>query len=458
MDSIKEAFKKQKEYFESLKPLDLERRKLLLQRLKSVIEKHEREIIQALKLDLGKSQFEAVIAETQFILNEIDHALKKLKKWSKSVKVKSPWAQFPSKSYIQPMPLGNILIIGPWNYPFQLLISPLVGAIAAGNTAIIKPSEISSHTSKVVANLINQNFDPRELLVIEGAVEETTALLECPFNHIFYTGNSTVGRIVMRKAAENLTPVTLELGGKSPCLVYDVKNIEVVSDRIVWGKFFNAGQTCVAPDYVITSSHLKSALLKAFKSSIEKFFGVEPSHSNDYGRIINQKHFERLESYLDEKDILLGGVRTKEERYFSPTVVHASEKSKIMEEEIFGPILPILIEDDFDNALKFIQKRDRPLAAYLFTDNENFSNRYNEEFISGGMCINDTIVHLTNDHLPFGGVGESGMGAYHGETSFRIFSHYKSVMKRGLWLDLPLRYPPYGEKVGFLRWILKYFG
>ncbi len=458
MAEIKAQFQAQKSYFNSLNPMDINRRELLLRKLYSVVFEHENEILEALRTDLGKSEFEGIIAETQFILGEINHALKKLKKWSKRKSVRSPFLQFPSRSYIQPMPLGNVLIIGPWNYPFQLLLSPLVGAIAAGNTAIIKPSEVSQATSKVVAKIINSNFDPREVLVIEGAIAETTELLEQPFNHIFYTGNSTVGRIVMRKAAENLTPVTLELGGKSPCLVFDVKDIETVSSRIVWGKFFNAGQTCVAPDYIITNEELLPQLTNGIKKAIKSFYGDNIKESPDYGRIINQRHFDRLESYLSDSEVVIGEERNREECFFPPTILKSHWDALVMKDEIFGPILPILTVSNIEEAITKVKAGERPLAAYLFTDNHHHKEMYSNTVISGGMCINDTIVHLTSEMLPFGGVGESGMGAYHGKFSFDTFSHKKSVMVRGIFPDLPLRYPPYLGKVKIIRLLLKLLG
>ncbi len=458
MSHIQELFQAQVKHFNSINSLSIPRRRELLEKLKVIIEMNETEIIKALKSDLGKSEFEAVIAETQFIINEINHALRKLKKWSKRKRVGSPILHFPVRSYIQPMPVGTVLIIGPWNYPFQLLMSPLVGAIAAGNTAVIKPSEVSVETSKVVAKMINENFDPRDIVVIEGGVPETTELLDCPFNHIFYTGNSTVGRIVMRKAAEHLCPVTLELGGKSPCLIYDVKDIDTVSDRLMWGKFFNAGQTCVAADYILTTEDLLPGLINSFKKSLEKFYGKNSQESQDYGRIINQKHFDRLITYIEGSDTLFGGEHDRNTCFIAPTVVRAQWSDAIMKEEIFGPLLPILIVNDFNEAIKKVNEGDRPLAAYLFTDSSELKNKYTAEVISGGMCLNDTIVHLTNDKLPFGGIGESGMGGYHGEYSFKIFTHFKSVMERPLWIDPPLRYPPYKGKVGLLRWLLKIFG
>ena len=456
MEDIKSLFESQIAHFKSLDMKDIERRRSLLLKLKDVILQYEPQIVKALAKDLGKPEFEAVISETQFVIGEINYALKKLKRWSKPKRVWSPLVHFPSKSYIEPNPLGSVLIIGPWNYPFQLLLSPVVGALAAGNNVIVKPSEVSSETSQVVFKMISENFNSKELAVVEGGIPETTALLECPFNHIFYTGNGTVGRIVMSAAAKNLTPVTLELGGKSPCLIYGQNNIELVAKRLVWGKFFNAGQTCVAPDYVLTDEETYPKLIEHIKKVLVEFYGEKPHDSADYARIINERHFERLMNYLEGVEIVVGGNTNKEECYISPTLVKAFWESKIMNEEIFGPLLPIIIENDLDKAIQKVKDKDRPLAAYLFTENLDIEQKYRSNIISGGMCINDTIVHLSTEHLPFGGVGESGMGAYHGHYSFKTFTHFKSIMIRNTWIDLALRYPPYLGKLRIIRLLLKY--
>lgn len=432
------------------------RRKNLLA-LRSLILENENQILDALKKDLGKSHFEGVISETLFVIKEIDHTLKKLKKWMKKKRVSSPWLQFPARSYIVPEPLGTVLIISPWNYPFQLLVSPLVGALAAGNTALLKPSEIAPNVSNAVSELIPRYFDQAVVSVVEGGIEETQAVLDLPFQHIFYTGNGFVGRIVMEKASKYLCPVTLELGGKSPCYVDENNDLELVAKRIVWGKFFNAGQTCVAPDYILSTERVRDLLIKGMQKALKEFFPQGPKESPDYGRIINERHFKRLESYLADSgdEIVIGGERVLEERYFAPTVLKSSPVSKVMEGEIFGPILPMISVSSLDSAISFIKERPHPLAAYAFSKDGKVLANFEERVTSGGMCLNDSLVHLASETLPFGGVGESGMGSYHGKRSFEIFSHFKSVMKRGF-LDLPVRYPPYEGKLGLIRRLLSW--
>ncbi|MCF8058250.1 MAG: aldehyde dehydrogenase family protein [Bacteriovoracaceae bacterium] len=426
--------------------------------LRKLILENENMILEALNKDLGKSRFEGVISETLFLVKEIDHTLKKLKKWMKKKRVSTPFLQFPARSYIIPEPIGVVLIISPWNYPFQLLISPLIGALAAGNMAILKPSEVAPNVSSVVARLIPKYLSKSIVSVVEGAVAETQALLDLPFNHIFYTGNSHVGRIVMEKAAKHLCPVTLELGGKSPCFVDKNNDLDLVAKRLLWGKFFNTGQTCVAPDYVLVEEEVRSPLIEAMKAVLKDFYPMGAKESPDYGKVINKRHFLRLESYLSEDEIVIGGERDIESLYFSPTILEASEDSLSMKEEIFGPILPILAVKNFDDALTFINQRAHPLAAYAFSKDNELLNRFREEVTAGGMCLNDSLVHLTNEGLPFGGVGESGMGSYHGKKSFDIFTHYKSVMKRGLLIDLPVRYPPYAAKESLIRRLLNWLG
>ncbi|MBT3585098.1 MAG: aldehyde dehydrogenase family protein, partial [Halobacteriovoraceae bacterium] len=373
-------------------------------------------------------------------------------------RVRHPLLHFPGHSKIQSEPLGSVLIIGPWNYPFQLVISPLVGAIAAGNTAIIKPSEISGNTSQAITAMIEDAFDPMEVAIVEGGIPQTSALLELHFDYIFYTGNGTVGRIVMAAAAKNLVPVTLELGGKSPCLVFGEGDLEVSARRIVWGKFFNNGQTCVAPDYLIVQKDLKEPLLEKIKKTIGEYYGENPATSQDYGRVINGNHYKRLTSLFSAEQVLFGGQTEAAENYIAPTLIEADKDSEIMKGEIFGPLLPILEMENFGQALEHIKNGDKPLAAYLFTSDRELQGRFEREISSGGMCINDTIVQLSNDCLPFGGVGESGMGAYHGLASYETFSHRKAIMVRSTWLDLALRYPPYIGKLPIIRTLLKWFG
>ncbi|MCR9203042.1 MAG: aldehyde dehydrogenase family protein [Halobacteriovoraceae bacterium] len=457
-DQIRSLFEAQKQAFIDQKNLTYEQRRNHLLGLRNLILENEREIIEALEEDLGKSELESTIGETLFTVKEIDHTLKKLKKWMKKKRVGSPLLQFPVRSFIQPHPKGVVLIISPWNYPFQLLMSPLIGALAAGNTAILKPSEIAPATSKIISKLVPKYFSSEVVAVVEGAVSETTALLELPFNHIFYTGNGFVGRIVMEKAAKHLTPVTLELGGKSPCFVWGENDFPLVARRLAWGKFFNTGQTCVAPDYVLISEGDKPALIKCIKETLKEFYPEGSENSPDYGKIISDKHFDRILSYIPKGEVEIGGDHNKEKRYIAPTVLSSDPSSPAMKEEIFGPVLPILTVKSFDEGIKFINSQPSPLASYIFSKDKEVLERFNQSIVSGGMAVNDCLVHLTNTNLPFGGVGESGMGSYHGKMSFDTFTHFKSVMKRGLFLDLPLRYPPYLGKVGLLRRLLDWLG
>ena len=453
MDQIINAVDLQNKTIRSKELLSISKRKEVLLKLKEAITDNEEEIVLALKSDLGKSRFESYISEIDFVVHEIDMALKNLDKWAAPKKVRSSLTFFPVRSYIYPEPYGKVLIISPWNYPFQLLLDPLVGALAAGNTAVLKPSELAPETAKVIEKLIGSYIDPKYVAVVTGAVEETTVLLEQHFDYIFYTGNGAVARIVMSAAAKNLTPVTLELGGKSPCLVLS-KNLDISAKRIIWGKFFNAGQTCVAPDYVLLKSEDRAEFVSHCKKWIEHFFGANIQGNEDYGRIINERHFDRISSYLEDAEILCGGDVDRSEKYISPTIVLAQRDSSAMREEIFGPVLPIIEIDNLENGINYILDNDKPLASYAFLDTDEEKERFIREVSSGGMVINDTIVHLSNPNLPFGGVGESGMGAYHGKHSFELFSHKKSVMKRSFLFENSLRYPPYKGKLDLIRKIL----
>jgi aldehyde dehydrogenase (NAD+) len=350
-----------------------------------------------------------------------------------------------------------VLVISPWNYPFQLLISPLVGALAAGNTAILKPSEVAQRTSNVIAELVPKYFKEDVVSVVEGAVDETQALLDLPFHHIFYTGNSHVGRIVMEKAAKHLCPVTLELGGKSPCFIDKNNDLDLVGKRLAWGKFFNTGQTCVAPDYVLVEAGVKDRLVTSINKALAEFFPNGAKNSEDYGKIINERHFDRLISYIDETEVLSGGKSDRDNLFIEPTILSSKATSPSMKDEIFGPILPIIEVASYKEAKDFIRSRPHPLAAYAFSKDSHLLEDFSNSITSGGMCLNDSLVHLTSENLPFGGVGESGMGSYHGKRSFDIFSHHKSVMKRGWFPDLPVRYPPYKGKLGFVRKLLSWF-
>ncbi|MBX3125220.1 MAG: aldehyde dehydrogenase family protein [Polyangiaceae bacterium] len=451
-DEILAAVSRVRETFDSgiTRPLDWREREL--RQLQRMVEDNEEEFLEALHKDLGKCRMEGVIAETGFIVNEIKLTLKNLRKWAKPERVKVPVAVMPGKAYIVREPLGPVLIISPWNYPFQLLISPLTGAIAAGNTAVLKPSEVAPATSAAVAKLLPRYLDASAYVVVEGGVAETTTLLAQRFEHIFYTGNGAVARVVMTAAARHLTPVTLELGGKSPCIVDEHADLDITAKRIMWGKFFNTGQTCVAPDYLLVHESIHDALLDKFERTLQHFYGADPQASADYGRIVNERHFDRLLPLLDSGTLVAGGKSERASRYIAPTILRdVSPDSPVMEDEIFGPILPVLRVSNVDEAIRFVNARAKPLALYVFTNDKDTAERVLSRTSSGGACVNDVVAHLGVPELPFGGVGPSGMGAYHGWHSFDTFSHKKSVLDKSIHLDAPLRYPPYGDNK--LKWI-----
>jgi acyl-CoA reductase-like NAD-dependent aldehyde dehydrogenase len=444
----------QKKFFNSGKTKSYEFRVEQLKRLNEAIRVHEKEILKALKSDLNKSEAEAYLSEIGFLYEEIRFALKHLKKWMKPEKVSSPLVQWPARSYIESEPLGVVLIIAPWNYPFQLVISPLIGAIAAGNCAVLKPSEVSPHTAQVIEKLITQTFPNEYIAAVLGGVETSQALISEPWDHLFFTGGTEVGKKVAMEAAKTLTPVTLELGGKSPCILDHDIDWEVTARRIVWGKFFNAGQTCVAPDYILLPKGTTDKFLQLLKTTLEKFFTTTPETSPDYGRIVSRGHYGRLKKYLKTGKVAIGGVCKDEERFISPTVLtEVSWQDDIMKEEIFGPILPLIEYESLKQAMGEIESRAKPLALYFFSKDQEKIQTVLKRLSFGGGCINDTIVHLANPKLPFGGVGKSGLGRYHGKYSFDTFSHQKGIMKRAFWGDVALRYPPYGEK---LKWIRKF--
>lgn len=430
----------------------------ILKKLSAAIDTYTPEIEKALKHDLGKSALESYVAEIGFVQSEIRHTLKKLKKWMKPKRCGTPMILWPARSQIISEPRGKVLIISPWNYPFQLLFSPMVGALAAGNQVVLKPSELAPETASVITRLVQETFDPRLIAVVNGGVEQTSALLDKPFDYIFYTGNGHVGRIVMEKAAKHLTPVTLELGGKSPCIIAGAPNMTVATKRVAWGKWFNVGQTCVAPDYILIEKGLKDTFLENLKRALDEFYGENPRLSSDYGKIINQRHFRRLISLIDPNKIIFGGESDESKCYIAPTVMSAKLDDPIMQDEIFGPILPIIEVNSVDEAFEIVKRRDHPLAAYIFTGDHALEQRFVSNVHAGGMCINDCLMHLSNPELPFGGVGAAGMGAYHGVESFRIFSHQKSVLKRFFFLDLKLRYPPYIGKLAPLKWLMRFLG
>ncbi|WP_417900947.1 aldehyde dehydrogenase [Bacillus sp. CSS-39] len=457
MKTVLHRLEQHRNFFATGRTKDVDFRLSQLGKLKKAIVEHEQELNQALTKDLGKSAFEAYASEIGFVLDSISLFMKHVKDWSKVRKVKTPLVHLGSKSYIYPEPYGTVLIVGPFNYPFQLVMEPMIGAMAAGNCVLLKPSEFTPNVSKVMAKIIQENFEEGYISVMEGGKDVTSELIHAPFDYIFFTGSVEVGKIVMKAAAENLVPVTLELGGKSPCIVDKDANLEVAAKRIVWGKYMNAGQTCVAPDYILVHRDVKEQLVKNLVRTIKDFYGENPQESRDYGRIVNERQFDRLVSLLDERKVVAGGSHQREELFMEPTLMNeVSWDDKVMQEEIFGPILPILEYGDLQQAIEQINAKPKPLALYLFTENSEVEDRVIQSCSYGGGCINDTVTHLTNPNLPFGGVGPSGIGSYHGKDSFETFSHKKSVMKKSTKVNLSFIYPPYSEKsINFLRKIMK---
>jgi len=433
--------------FESEKTMSLDWRKQQLEALERMMAERESEILEALNKDLGKHPFEAWFTEVSYVADSAAYCRKNLEKWARRRRVPTPVTGLPGRSWLQPEPRGVVLIIGAWNYPLQLTLAGMAAAIAAGNCCVLKPSELAPAASALTAELVRQYLDPECIKVIEGGVPETSALLELPWDHILYTGGGHVGRIVMAAAAKHLTPVTLELGGKSPCVVMPDANLKVTAHRIAWGKFTNAGQTCIAPDYVLVDAETEKKLVPLLEESIREMFGDDPEASTSYGRIVNDRHFERLRALLASGEIAIGGQVNGETRFIAPTVLTGvSADSPAMQEEIFGPILPIVRADDLDAAIHFIRQGDKPLAAYIFTKDAAAEKRFLEKVSSGNACVNDTMMFMAVHELPFGGVGPSGMGNYSGEYGFKTFSHMKAVMKRGWWPDLDVRYAPFTDR------------
>lgn len=447
----------QRQFFRSGQTRPLNFRLQALNRLQEAIRYRQNELLLALHHDFGKSAFEGYATEVGYILDEISTTLRELPSWVEPEQVPTPLVHQPARSVIYPEPYGVTLIIAPWNYPFQLLFGPLIGALAAGNCAVLKPSEFTPATSTLARDIVQQCFEPGHVTLVAGAVAETQALLEERFDYIFFTGSTAVGRIVMEKAARHLTPVTLELGGKSPCIVDRNVDRTLTARRIAWGKFINAGQTCVAPDYLYVPQEEKAEWIAALIAQIHAFYGADPAQSPDFPRIINQRHLERLQSLLGSGRVVAGGTVDVKTRYFAPTLLdQVSWEDPIMQEEIFGPILPVLGYEHLDEVIAAVAAQPQPLALYFFSESPARQEQILQELSFGGGCINDTIVHLANAHLPFGGVGPSGMGAYHGKASFETFTHRKSVMHRQLRMDLPVRYPPYGPlKQTVLRQLFK---
>jgi aldehyde dehydrogenase (NAD+) len=447
IEAIAPAVQKLQQYFATGKTKSIAWRVKQLEQVKKMASEQEQAIMQALKKDLSKCTSESWISEIGFVISDVEHTIKKLRKWAKPRKVSTPLLAQPGKSYQMPEPLGTVLIIGAWNYPFQLVVSPMVAAIAAGNCVVLKPSELAAETSKVLAEIVPKYLDNDAFTVIEGDVPETTELLKQKFDHIMYTGGETVGKIVMRAAAEYLTPVTLELGGKSPCIVSDSANLDITANRIVWSKLMNAGQTCVAPDYVLVDKKVSSQLIDKLKQKITAFYGEDAKQSPDYGRIINDRHYARISSYLENQNIIFGGSLDEKERYIEPTLLlNPDDTSPIMKDEIFGPLLPIIEIDDMTQAIAMVNKRTKPLALYLFNKDQTNEDKVMHNTSAGNVCINDGMMFMVNADLPFGGVGNSGMGSYHGQAGFDTFSHLKTVMKRSYMMDLDVRYPPYSDK------------
>ena len=434
----------QREWFRSGATLDTAYRLRALTRLEACIRRRQQEIETALRQDLGKSGFESYMCETGLVLSELRWMRKRLKALAKPKRVPTPLAHFPACSRVEPSPYGAVLIMSPWNYPFLLTLDPLIDAIAAGNTAVVKPSAYAPHTSALLSRLLAECFPPEYVTVVTGGRRENACLLEERFDLIFFTGSQSVGREVMTRAAEHLTPVILELGGKSPCIVEKSADLKLTARRIVFGKFLNCGQTCVAPDYILCDASVRVPLLECLKAEIRRQFGKEPLKNPHYGKIVNEKHFDRLMGLLDMDKVVCGGESSRSEWRIAPTVLDGvAWGDAVMKEEIFGPILPVLTYEDLDQALESIRTRPAPLALYFFTQDRALARRFMARCRFGGGCINDVIVHLATSEMGFGGIGASGMGAYHGAEGFRAFSHYKSVVERGTWLDPPVRYQPY---------------
>ena len=454
-DSIS-ILSKQKKFFRNGQTKNYKFRIDALKRLKSAILEHEKELVKALWQDLRKSEFESYETEIGFVLTEINYAVRCLKRWMKPTSCSTPLYLFPSRSRIITEPYGVVLVISPWNYPFQLLFAPLVGVIAAGNCAILKPSPLTPATTTVMNRIINSAFPDNYIALVDADNSETDKLLQQHFDYIFFTGGVNYGRHVMKAAAEHLTPVTLELGGKSPCIVDKDADIAIAAKRIVWGKFLNCGQTCVAPDYLLVHRDVKAVLMSKIKEEITKQYGTDPKRSPDYPRIINSQHFERLISLISGEDIIIGGDNDPEELYIAPTVLdNVKSSSKIMQEEIFGPLLPVMEYSKLEEAIEYINSKDKPLALYCFTNDKRISRKILAETSSGGACINDTTIHPVNSKIPFGGVGQSGMGMYHGYYSYKTFSHTRSVMISGTKLNINTKYAPYGKKLNLLKKVMK---
>ncbi len=434
-----------------------ERKEVLKKLLKNVII-HEEEILEALYKDFKKPKFEGVISETSYVISDLKNTIKNINSWTKPKRVFPSLLNFPSSDYIFSEPFGKVLIISPWNYPFQLALSPLIAAIAAGNNVTLKPSELTPYTAAIISKIIRETFEVRQAVVVTGDATIAQDLLKKRWDYIFFTGSVGVGKIVAKAAAENLTPVTLELGGKNPCIVDETANLPLAAKRIVWGKILNAGQTCIAPDYILVHYRVKKKLVSYLIKEIENALGENPELSEDFARIVNLNNWRRQISLLEHQNILFGGENNQDNLYLAPTLLDEPDlDSLVMKDEIFGPILPIKSYENKADIERIVSKYEKPLSMYLFSENKAFIKEFLSKYSFGGGCINDTIIHFSNKRLPFGGVGHSGIGAYHGRMSFDTFSHKKAIVKKGNWLDVPLRYAPYKNKLNIIKRILNWF-
>jgi aldehyde dehydrogenase (NAD+) len=456
---IVRTLRKQKEYFRSGETINIDFRLRALRKLRQTVIDKESKIMDALRLDLGKSAFESYASEIGLFLQEIRLHIKNLKRWARPVRVKTPLHSFPAKSFIYPEPYGVVLIVSPWNFPFLLLMVPLVGAISSGNCAVVKPAHYSENTSNIIEEIVHESFEEQYVSVFKGGREVNEVLLNETYDYIFFTGSMTLGKLVMERASASLTPVTLELGGKSPAIVDADADLDLAAKRIAWGKLMNAGQTCVCPDHVLVHESVKDRFIKKLSDEIDLLFSKDPSRNPDYGRIITETHWKKLRSLYEGrngKGLIVKGTEDLRTRTIPPVVLSdIDEDDPSMKEEIFGPILPVLGFSSIDTVIEDQKKKPRPLALYLFGKSKAVQDRIMRELPFGGGCINDTILHFTNPYLPFGGVGSSGMGSYHGKSTFDTFTHHKSILVNSSGIDIPVRYPPYSKKLSFLKRFLK---
>ena len=444
--AIAEVVEAQRSFFAAGNTLPQRAREEVLRAFLSAVQKHESQIIEALAEDMGRSSTEAYLSEVGYVTGELRGAIKSVGRWMRPKKMLAPLAAAPSRSMLVPQPLGMTLIVAPWNYPVQLALAPLIGAVAAGNVCVLKPSELAPASSAVVKAIVDMAFDPKWVATIEGGIETSQALLEHRWDHIFFTGGTEVGRIYAKAGAEHLSRVTLELGGKSPTIVTDTADLDVAAKRIAWGKWFNVGQTCIAPDYILAHSSIRKELVEKIGAAVKSFYGEDPQKSEDYGRIINDRHFARIAGLIDADKVAIGGQTDAADRYIAPTVLtDVTHEDKVMGQEIFGPVLPVMEYDSMDDVLTHVAKNPNPLALYLFTTNAADEKFVLDRISFGGGCINNTLMHFSDHKLPFGGVGSSGLGAYHGQYSFEVFSHKKGVLKTANFLDPSVKYPPYDD-------------